>query len=833
MKEGLKMEEVKEEGVVLPLSLIELGNESPLNLDHVNGISFSPLTDTLTRSASRLPPQPEASMDAKTQTCYCSSPRDPRNKENHHTEPGNILDIPVVIEEPLQTRKRKKDRGCNLRKSLAWNKAFFTEEGVLDPLELSILSGSVSKSSKGFMSQINAGEPAPSPGSYRRGDRSVLQAFEDNLFKEMPARFQNENQNLNGLFSKLESSMREDPPLPPSSRKAQLTKGSNRSMPQDSSHLSVASKCVVQPGKRSKCTQNAPPVIPVKNASSKGPSSCTRKDLSCVPAKSSVPCPGKHKANLPSETHLSVNQQTPQVVTTIDTSNLKVIQEQLLQVDMHASTSHIDSKEDTVRLPQHVQPINGNVPSAQYHSKPSGLRMPSPSLGYFCQGKVSASRSFLPDKNKPCNHSEIKNSTVRKPCEFNHIGELKPLSIPYSRPPRMSIDAPTIGVAGAVTAISQVSSRLKRPVSPMATAKPNSELNTLRKDGPEDSSESWSQKSHSYHFGYSHGVNEQSGKQASLMSDPDETKQVPNKENHKLQMEGDSLLAEIASFEQPQPQKVGFEHASDDSNASVDTSGIELVNSHSLSQVSCGEHLSQHVPQLNNVDKNPQPFVINECQRSSHGHWPVEICGYVPDTLSVEMKNNIEQGLSEEAESSLGLGKEQVADVGTAKSLELVGSSAENIASSRQGVSQSCGSITLDRDNGLESSPFSEETITALSETGRQPDTGLQSQLKDSLSTKDEPAAIANKKKHVDDDSTQGRTSMDYRVNAVPFSDEWVAALEAAGEDILTMKTGAVQNSPPDKTIPEPGPYSPVKRNTQDIGPFHCTKYTTLASDIH
>lgn len=40
-------------------------------------------------------------------------------------------------------------------------------------------------------------------------------------------------------------------------------------------------------------------VIPVKNASSKGPSSCTRKDLSCtVPAKSSLPCPGKHEVGL-------------------------------------------------------------------------------------------------------------------------------------------------------------------------------------------------------------------------------------------------------------------------------------------------------------------------------------------------------------------------------------------------------------------------------------------------------------------------------------------------------------------------------------------------------
>ncbi|KAG4979801.1 hypothetical protein JHK84_033387 [Glycine max] len=41
--------------------------------------------------------------------------------------------------------------------------------------------------------------------------------------------------------------------------------------------------------------------------------------------------------------------------------------------------------------------------------------------------------------------------------------------------------------------------------------------------------------------------------------------------------------------------------------------------------------------------------------------------------------------------------------------------------------------------------------------------------------------------------------------NAAPFSDEWLAAIEAAGEEILTMKSGAVQNSPPDKPQQEPG----------------------------
>ncbi|KAA3458971.1 hypothetical protein EPI10_013510 [Gossypium australe] len=64
-------------------------------------------------------------------------------------------------------------------------------------------------------------------------------------------------------------------------------------------------------------------------------------------------------------------------------------------------------------------------------------------------------------------------------------------------------------------------------------------------------------------------------------------------------------------------------------------------------------------------------------------------------------------------------------------------------------------------------------------------------------------------------------------LNAVPFSDEWLAAFEAAGEEVLTMKSGAVQNSPKDKSLPEPGPWSPVrKKNNQKMGPFDCTKFT-------
>ncbi|XP_010443806.1 PREDICTED: uncharacterized protein LOC104726612 [Camelina sativa] len=62
--------------------------------------------------------------------------------------------------------------------------------------------------------------------------------------------------------------------------------------------------------------------------------------------------------------------------------------------------------------------------------------------------------------------------------------------------------------------------------------------------------------------------------------------------------------------------------------------------------------------------------------------------------------------------------------------------------------------------------------------------------------------------------------------NAVPFSDEWLAAIEAAGEEILTLKSGRVQHSPTEKSVPEPGPWSPVKKKSnQVVGPFDCTKY--------
>ncbi|XP_057827543.2 uncharacterized protein LOC131038948 [Cryptomeria japonica] len=88
----------------------------------------------------------------------------------------------------------------------------------------------------------------------------------------------------------------------------------------------------------------------------------------------------------------------------------------------------------------------------------------------------------------------------------------------------------------------------------------------------------------------------------------------------------------------------------------------------------------------------------------------------------------------------------------------------------------------------------------------------------------DSHRGINSSRKLVDDMNIQVQNIKN--LEAPPFSEEWLRAMEAAGEELLQMKSGRVQHSPPDKIVPEPGPWSPVRRHSQQIGPFDCTKYT-------
>lgn len=55
-----------------------------------------------------------------------SSSEASNNKENINS---NNLEMPKLGMGPIQMKRRKKGAECNLRKSLAWDRAFFTDEG--------------------------------------------------------------------------------------------------------------------------------------------------------------------------------------------------------------------------------------------------------------------------------------------------------------------------------------------------------------------------------------------------------------------------------------------------------------------------------------------------------------------------------------------------------------------------------------------------------------------------------------------------------------------------------------------------------------------------------
>ncbi|KAI4373506.1 hypothetical protein MLD38_011625 [Melastoma candidum] len=78
----------------------------------------------------------------------------------------------------------------------------------------------------------------------------------------------------------------------------------------------------------------------------------------------------------------------------------------------------------------------------------------------------------------------------------------------------------------------------------------------------------------------------------------------------------------------------------------------------------------------------------------------------------------------------------------------------------------------------------------------------------------------------LDKDQKQDHAMVKPPVDVFPYSDEWLAAMEAAGENILKMKSGAVENSPLERSEPEPSQWSPVRqKNNQAIGLFDCTKF--------
>lgn len=149
-------------------------------------------------------------VSTEPETPSCSFFKDTSTKENVSTSKSEVQKLSM---EPLKM-KRKKTGGYNLRKSLAWNKAFFTEEGgcvlnyevvapqtaaylfiylfvclvalgVLDPIELSVISGTFANASGGGLCPIEERKTPQSSKSLRNVASSSMKSIKKNICKEI------------------------------------------------------------------------------------------------------------------------------------------------------------------------------------------------------------------------------------------------------------------------------------------------------------------------------------------------------------------------------------------------------------------------------------------------------------------------------------------------------------------------------------------------------------------------------------------------------------------------------------------------------------------------
>ncbi|XP_043703008.1 uncharacterized protein LOC122653131 isoform X2 [Telopea speciosissima] len=426
----------------------------------------------------------------------CSSPPSPHegivdNKEN--LDKSNLLVSPNMKAGQQQMKRRKKGGGYNMRKSIAWNRAFFTEEGVLDSEELSLLSESFSKPSPGSLYTVKEEEQTSlSECSISSGNGSNVHSNKEKLFKELPARPSDEVHKVcGGLLPKLKSPARENTaPMHRASQKVQLTKGihsvgsrqgscpqpvgstSQKQLPNrnatsatkkesklpkfsatkpDSSSIPTTPKTFNLSTKQSRSSQNGATAVHAgRNSGLKGNLSNAKKTLGCTPSstKSSVRSSLKVLANSHSKTQLAANPKTLQdrKGTKI---GLKVASDPTIPAaDMQASTGQAGPGKTAVLLPQNSQYVGvDNQNNVNFQpTKPSGLRMPSPSLRYFDQTKASTLRGLQCQMNtQPYSHPDANVPNSRKDGKSENIGMVTALHAPL---PMVGHDATTTRTMG-------------------------------------------------------------------------------------------------------------------------------------------------------------------------------------------------------------------------------------------------------------------------------------------------------------------------------------------------------------------------------------------------
>ncbi|KAL6597542.1 hypothetical protein ACP70R_046982 [Stipagrostis hirtigluma subsp. patula] len=790
---------------------------------------------------------------------------DTGNKENICEDGGALLDCPAVLTEgPSYAKRKKKPAGFNLRKSIAWNPAFFTEDGVLDNSELSVLTGSQLMANGSPSSGVSGiMSPACRPGRY--GNTCLPKEIAIKSSGKLTAKCRSTENQGRKLFSSAKTSIRDE-----RKESAGAQSSSARSIP--------------------KCIPRVPAgsTYPYQVLGRSGQALCfilqnswvdyTPKKVQNIASTTQMPRTPK-KSSLP-----TVPRSTPPV-TTVSKSNKKlasVNSEQIHRIPglppkprvnsissgptpekgVPAVAAKCDEANGSAKCKsfqphQQISPSSSVGGTALTFAKPSALRAPSPSIGFFSQEKAHVSHDAAAKRNLGrCFAGNI--SSLVKPPKYKQLEDLKgglhltkPLSTNHTTASNLLV-LPVTRESNRNTLVGSEKESLSKVSTPYSAKSANAN----NKERPEadcllaGSGATTQPSSSEKNGGARNGVpivHKDEGR--------DFTKEIEPTENScslkaicpsTIEPVADSCLFKvICSSDKPivgsklSPSRISSEvHTPNDLNVqSKSDSGlraaIDLENSYvgktapavSLSEGDgCipGPELLRDFDSCDNQNNEVSTLMESvesticadqePCCSSSRDETPAlaDCNSDLNDSLCNEAKPTSTE--EPNTDSDMELETNDALSLKEAPLLHVVCEHNHNFRST-------------------ECSPMKPEAPPTCVERLHVSSVDLNMGEKMVIDTNKlsalESASHIKKNKAVDRPRTN-TILKDHLKHLVPFTEEWLAVMEACGQGVLEQKTGAVQNSPPDKTAPEPSPWSPVKRKAQDVGPFDCTKYSKI-----
>ncbi|CAD6250358.1 unnamed protein product [Miscanthus lutarioriparius] len=748
-----------------------------------------------------------------------SVPAGSGNKENISQDGDAPLDFATLPKEgSASTRWKKKPAGFNLRKSIAWNPAFFTEEGVLDNSELSVLTGSQPMANRSPGSGVSS-IMSPSCQSGRYGNTYVRKEAAENSHGKLPARYHRAESQGRKLFSSAKTPQRDKQKEPATQFTCYGCSTYNHPIT-----LLFSAQPIAGNTKQKLCKKH--------------PNMLTKTQMSRIPKQSRPSLP-----KVPRSTSSATNSlESHKKIAPVKAELVHRVTGLPTRLKINSVSSGPSIEKDAVpavtgvreeasasvkckKIPPHPQ-ISPSSPfdsTASKFAKPSALRMPSPSVGFFNQEKALVSHGDAAKRNVGrCFSSNT--SALDKPPRYRQSEESRPhltkqlstnctaasnLVPPVTRESNLK----SLVIPEKESLSKVITTYIEKPGNVNNQARPKSDfslagtgatttpqpMNLEKNDDARNSVPLPVVYNETSHVEGRGGIREiepldNSDSLEAICSSTIE----PVEDSLPLQASysstkpivGSKLSPSCISSEVCSSSELSYQGKSDsDSSAAID-----LENSNVGETALGASLLKDQLPHCGSL-RDETPTLAD-----SHSDLNDSLCDEAKPALSEEP--NTEGEMELETNSTLDIKATPLLDV-------------------------RCGRIHIYRTTDCSpmkleaSTPCVERRHALLVEPNIEEKMVLDT---DRLSAiQDAPHIEKNK---APDLSPANTILKDHLKNLVPFTEEWLAVMEARGQEVLEQKTGAVQNSPPDKTAPEPSPWSPVKRKAQDVGPFDCTKFS-------